>query len=180
MIRDIQILRGLAVLCTILTHIPATYHAWHDLGWAGWWTGVDVFFAVSGYVIARSLFPRLEEASSQWREAGAFWIKRLYRLVPTAAFWASVLLLLALTFNKTGIFGPCRGCCGSTWAQCSTWTISLSAHYSLGPYWSLSLEEQFYAVLPCLVILVPWLMRPKALALLIVLILAIMHFMSRH
>jgi peptidoglycan/LPS O-acetylase OafA/YrhL len=74
---EIEVLRGVAVMLVILNHVEVLLPWHHGLGWdfgGGLWCGVDLFFCISGYVIARSLLPRLRGASGEafWREAGAF------------------------------------------------------------------------------------------------------------
>ena len=64
-IMDIELLRGIAVLGVLFHHLQGSLftdsvptlekiHAWAQ----PWW-GVDLFFAISGFVIARSLIPAL-------------------------------------------------------------------------------------------------------------------------
>lgn len=69
-------LRALAVLLVLL------YHGQVDLVGGGY-LGVDVFFAISGFLITRSL---LEEEHSTGRVAlGRFYARRIRRLLPASA-----------------------------------------------------------------------------------------------
>ncbi|MCB1709543.1 MAG: acyltransferase family protein, partial [Halioglobus sp.] len=73
--------------------------------------GVDLFFAISGFIIARDLVPRLRACQSQteWLNASLFfWIKRAFRILPSAWFWLALILLLSVAFNSTGVFGSFR------------------------------------------------------------------------
>ena len=67
-IMDIEVLRAIAVLGVLFHHLQGSLftdtvpllekiHAWAQ----PWW-GVDLFFAISGFVIARSLIPALRGA----------------------------------------------------------------------------------------------------------------------
>ncbi|MEY8174790.1 acyltransferase family protein [Burkholderia multivorans] len=176
LIDDIQILRGVAVLMTIGTHLfwlvtwgPATWlgvlHNYFSLG-----TGVDLFFVISGFVITRDImrrFPSTESPVEYWREAGKFWIRRIFRIWPTAWFWLAVILGLTLFFNDSGVFGSFRpnfASVMSALAQVANWRYwNLDANHAgvVGPmpaldvFWSLSLEEQFYLALPFLLFFFP-------------------------
>jgi peptidoglycan/LPS O-acetylase OafA/YrhL len=82
---DIQGLRAIAVVAVI------AYHA--DLPVPGGFTGVDVFFVISGFVIAGML-------QRQWRTRGSvslreFYWRRFARLTPALALLVSVTVLLA-------------------------------------------------------------------------------------
>lgn len=176
MIRDIQLLRGIAVLFVVFAHLPAIYPAVTELGlnWLGWWTGVDIFLAVSGFVIAKSFFPTIESSENKIRVSLAFWIRRAYRLLPAALFWATFLVLMVYTFNSTNIFGLPSGVLDeyiSVLLQAKNIAAIFQPSFSMGPYWSLSLEQQFYFLLPFAVVLTPAIFRPLGgLSLMIVLL----------
>ena len=69
---DVQGLRGVAVLAVVL------YHA--ELGVSGGFAGVDVFFVISGFVVARMV---LGELAAEGRiPLGRFLARRIRRLVP--------------------------------------------------------------------------------------------------
>jgi peptidoglycan/LPS O-acetylase OafA/YrhL len=158
---EIEVLRGIAVVLVILNHAEVLL-PWHrGLGWdfgGGLWCGVDLFFCISGYVIARSLLTRLIDATGEafWREAGAFWIRRFFRLAPSAWLWLAVPILLSAATRRADLFGHIQLDLGDAtaavlhvanfhWAAC----VAGEAHCGvLSVYWSLSLEEQFYLVFP--------------------------------
>jgi peptidoglycan/LPS O-acetylase OafA/YrhL len=158
---EIEVLRGVAVMLVILNHAEVLL-PWHrGLGWdfgGGLWCGVDLFFCISGYVIARSLLPRLRGATGEafWREAGAFWIRRFFRLAPSAWLWLAVPIVLSAVTRRADLFGHIQldladataavlHVANFHWAAC----VAGQAHCGvLSVYWSLSLEEQFYLVLP--------------------------------
>ncbi|MBN7795193.1 acyltransferase family protein [Parahaliea mediterranea] len=172
-IQDIQILRAVAVLAVIFQHLRGNLLPknafegawWHLFG--GGWVGVDLFFAISGFVIARSLLPRFDAvhgAGDFRRVALGFWTARLFRLAPSAWLWLFIILLLCVFWNRSGVFGTLET---NLW-----WTLSGVLNFSnylfvqyfgvAKPgasfvYWSLSLEEQFYLVFPFLV----WLFRRR-------------------
>jgi peptidoglycan/LPS O-acetylase OafA/YrhL len=165
-IDDIEVLRAIAIIVTLVAHIPYLLF-WGDpsydrlsarLSFLG---GVDLFFAISGFVIARDLIPRLRAVESNvtfWRITGAFWIRRAFRILPSAWIWGCAGLLAAMFFNESNAFGTVRGNFNSVvanvlqvanlhWWSCS---VGLSDCGYNAIFWSLSVEEQFYVVLPLL------------------------------
>jgi peptidoglycan/LPS O-acetylase OafA/YrhL len=82
---EIQALRGIAVSLVVVCHLwPSAL--------PGGFVGVDVFFAVSGFLITSHL---LREVERTGRVAlGAFWARRARRILPAAL---TVLLLIAVT-----------------------------------------------------------------------------------
>ena len=163
---EIQVLRGLAVFMTFLAHFPGVYPQFDLLLKANFWTGVDLFLTISGYVIANSFFPQMARAQSRSRQLAltvSFWMRRAYRLLPASLFWAFLLLIAAWLYNRSGVFGPPWGVLNEFIAVLlyskNIAAMSMPTH-SMGPYWSLSLEEQFYFILPLAMVYVPWLLRP--------------------
>ena len=149
---DIQALRAIAVATVVL------FHLWPSAMPSGF-IGVDVFFVISGFLITGHLVS--ESVSTGRISLGRFWSRRAKRLLP-AAF--TVLLLVELA---TFIFVPM-----SRWHQFLTesiasafyvenWLLSANAvdyMASTNPaspvqnFWTLSVEEQFYIVVPVLLI----------------------------
>ncbi|WP_158554689.1 acyltransferase family protein [Methylovirgula sp. 4M-Z18] len=186
-------LRAVAIVGVILHHFTgfgsllAREHA--SLQWIDrqvqYWTGVDLFFAISGYVIARSLVPALsahKDWSGFWREAGAFWIRRAFRLLPSSWLWLAVLLLASFTFNSLWIFD--HPVFGGPWNNLHATVAAVGFYYNFFEasafehhkfaasfaWWSLSLEEQFYLLLPVVAF---WLRKRLWIALFTIIALAI-------
>lgn len=154
----IDTLRALAVLSVIIYHAGAS---WMPQGFIG----VDIFFVISGYVVAKSLEKGAQEMGLR-QFLLIFYVRRLVRLYP-----ALVMCLLA-TFLVSAIFIP------SAWLSESVWRTGLMAFPGLSnvgmviftdgyfapnaesnPFthtWSLGVEEQFYLLFPLLAF---WLMR---------------------
>ena len=160
--RDITGLRSLAV------GLVLAYHAGVP-GFGGGFVGVDVFFVVSGYLITGLLVRELEEHGriNLWR----FYARRARRLLPASS---AVLLFVALVVFITprwlpGVVLPqLFGRSISSDIQQSAvylvnWrfaeqSISYAGSEEFGSpvlhFWSLAVEEQFYAVWPVLVMVV--------------------------
>lgn len=181
-IADIEVLRAIAVAVVVFQHLDNLF-PWPVpilellYTYGGGTFGVDLFFAVSGFVIARDLVPRLREASnggSPGRVMIAFWARRVWRLWPSAFLWLGLILLAVLFFNSSGVFGSLKANLEATLAGVFHFAnIRAATHFMVSEvgtsfvYWSLSLEEQFYLVFPVLIILfrrnLGWLMLAIAL-----------------
>ncbi|MHB2250754.1 acyltransferase family protein [Pseudomonas fitomaticsae] len=167
-ILDIEVLRAIAVLGVLFHHLQGSLftdpvpllekiHAWAQ----PWW-GVDLFFAISGFVIARSLIPALRGCTTRqeyWEQTRDFWLRRVFRLLPSAWLWLALMLLACLFLNRSGAFGTLHANLQATLAgvlQYANFRFADSFfHYEYGSsfvYWSLALEEQFYLLFPLLIL----------------------------
>jgi len=107
------------------------------------WVGVDLFFVLSGYLIANQIFSGT--AKGRQLSLAAFYARRALRTLPV--FW----LVLALYF----IFPTLMG--GKTppplWTFLTfTQNIQLQPGTAFSHAWSLCIEEQFYLVLPLVLV----------------------------
>jgi peptidoglycan/LPS O-acetylase OafA/YrhL len=168
-IGDIEILRGFAVLFVVLHHACTNLFTWDASGlsrfyaYFGGWFGVDLFFAISGFVIARSLVPRLQSSATREhaiRTILAFWVRRAWRLWPAAWLWLGIILFASIVFNNAGAFGSFRSNFEATVvAVLQVANLRFAEVFMQQPYgasfhyWSLSLEEQFYLMFPLVVLL---------------------------
>ena len=167
-ISDIEVLRAVAVLFVVFQHLgslfPWTLAPLEMLySYMGGTFGVDLFFAVSGFVIARDLIPRLLSApdkATAWKTMLAFWVRRIWRLWPSAWLWLGVILLAVLVFNRSGAFGSFEANLQATFAGIFQYAnVRFAQNFMVREigasfvYWSLSLEEQFYLLFPVLIIL---------------------------
>lgn len=139
--KDIQILRGLAVLQVALFHLGIP-------GFASGFLGVDVFFVVSGYLMAMIYDP------SNIRE---FFLKRARRLLP--AYFVVVIMVLLTTMMITipsdysqvssqGLFAIPFASNIGFWLENSY--FDKSTFKPLLHLWSLGVEIQFYLTIPFL------------------------------
>ena len=169
-ISDIECLRGIAVVFVISFHAKPSLFFWKTPVWdhivgnyLSFWPGVDLFFAISGFVIARSLLPtlrRCENPAEMVRAALAFWVRRAWRLLPSAWLWLVIMLGGSAFLNRSGLFDTFHTNFESTIAgMLSIANFRFSAGFQRSGYgvsvhyWSLSLEEQFYLVLPIVIFL---------------------------
>lgn len=150
-LRPLDGLRALSILWVVVFHvgwyaapvIPVpTYAAllfnpWMTPVWRGDF-GVDVFFVLSGFLIAGMLVDERERTGTS--RLGLFYVRRLLRLWP--ALGVAVLLEVLLIGDNSSM----------VWANLlyvSNFIPILQA--AMGWTWSLAIEEQFYMVCPWLV-----------------------------
>jgi len=147
-------LRAVSILAVLLYHTGLI---------SGGFLGVDVFFALSGFLITSLL---LEEYSATARVSfRAFYVRRALRLLPALAplvvivggamiardpGWRTVGFVLSVVFY------------GANWAMVFGLPQGL-----LGHAWSLAIEEQFYILWPPLLWLLLRVVRRRSLLLLL-------------
>ena len=164
-IDDIEVLRAFAILLVVFHHakemgyvlgIPFTNEFYTYFGGG---RGVDLFFVISGFVIAQSLLPKMQEVGNRstfLRETVTFWIRRFWRLIPSAWLWLFIPVLFAISFNQSGVFGTFKG----NFLGLAAGILNVYNFYFISiigceeylnsnfVHWTLSLEAQFYFVLP--------------------------------
>lgn len=140
-------LRAISVMAVIAYHLDLK-------GAQGGFLGVAVFLVLSGYLITDQLM--MEWAARRKVSIARFWVRRMKRLFPAMAM---MLLLTALWLIATDTprFMSLTGDIWSSLLFVNNWYLvfhHVSYFESLGPpspighLWSLSLEEQFYALWP--------------------------------
>ena len=151
--KDIQALRGLAILLVLL------HHAKIDFFKAGY-LGVDIFFVVSGFLITQIIRKDLEAGTFNF---SSFYFRRAKRLLPAVyvtLFATSILSAAFLTQAEArDYFYQLVGALTFTgnialWRQ----TGYFEGAANLKPLlhvWSLSIEEQYYMFLPAALVWLP-------------------------
>jgi len=142
-----DILRSLAILLVMLVHLPlnATPGIFVNVREYGW-LGVDIFFVLSGYLIATQLFK--EATRTDTVDFKSFYLRRAFRIFP-AFFVVLGLYILVPVLRDNPAMQP-------VW-KFATFTVNLGFDPREGnafsQAWTLAVEEQFYLVLPLLVLL---------------------------
>ena len=151
---DIQGMRAIAVLLVLIFHIFPQFMP-------GGFIGVDVFFAISGYLICGLILNRSER--DRKFSIVDFYARRMRRLLPAAS---CVLVFTAITslflLPETRWFDTAKEIIASTFYfenfHLHNKAIDyLSADKPPSPvqhFWSLSVEEQFYILWPILMVLI--------------------------
>lgn len=170
-IPELDGLRGIAIILVILLHYfyqssPAIDHpvtlaghlyAWFRMCAALGWTGVDLFFVLSGFLIGGILLD-VKDSPSYYK---TFYVRRFYRIVPIYYLWILGYIFLLFTV-RDGIsayisdpFNPTlKG--GVLWLFAFVQRVTFDKYMTLGwtwlvPTWSLAVEEQFYLIAPVLI-----------------------------
>ena len=147
---DIQGLRAIAVLLVLLFHFETRIQ--------GGYLGVDMFFVISGFVIASSTLREVDRSQSfSWKN---FLRRRVRRLLPGVA--AVSLLTVFASVVLMSPFGPQQTTSqmlvgAATYS--SNFMLMSRNYFSLDPksnplmhFWSLAVEEQFYLLWPIVIV----------------------------
>ncbi len=143
---DIQGLRAFAVLSVIIYHVA-------PLRLPGGFIGVDVFFVISGYLIIASITKNLEAKRFNFSD---FYNRRLSRLAPV--YIVVTLVSACLLYNSLlpSEYTSFSRSAAASFAYISNFWFYTKAGYfdtelltsPLLHTWSLSVEEQFYLIIP--------------------------------
>jgi peptidoglycan/LPS O-acetylase OafA/YrhL len=130
-------LRGMAALMVVTYHFGG-----RDYGWLSGWTGIQIFFVLSGFLITTLA---LREESAKGRvSVRNFWVRRLFRILP--AYLVVLLAMIATTYRRGG----------SDWvllreALPHYWTFTNEFANPEAPWmlsWTLGIEQKFYLLWP--------------------------------
>jgi peptidoglycan/LPS O-acetylase OafA/YrhL len=138
------------------------------------WSGVDLFFVLSGFLIGGILL----DARNSPRYFPTFYARRFFRIIPIYYIWTAtfVITVLLLGWASGGFSSDLQ----YPWRMIPMQLLFLQnmglvAYSTLArpwfePTWSLAVEEQFYLVSP---LLVRWLSKKALYAVLAVVIVAV-------
>ena len=115
------------------------------------WSGVDLFFVLSGFLITGILI----ETRACANYYSSFYARRVLRIVPL--YLVAVFLCFRVALPLARSFGRDLDPGGSLepwyWLHVSNWRSAFGGDVEpLSHFWSLSIEEQFYLVWPALVL----------------------------
>lgn|GEM_PF-84260 len=162
---DINVLRAIAVISVLLFHFTVP-------GFSGGFVGVDVFFVISGFLMTAILVKGLEKlegrlgAHSIFQLLWKFYLARARRIIPALAVLVATLLIVGWftlplmdyellakhSVSALGFFSNVM-----FWLE-SGYFDSASHEKWLLHTWTLSVEWQFYLLLP-LVVVAAWLLK---------------------
>jgi peptidoglycan/LPS O-acetylase OafA/YrhL len=116
--------------------------------------GVELFFAISGLLICSRL---LEEESSRGQiSVKDFYVRRFFRILPAALFYLLVIAILAafhvIPLSAMDWFGSLFFFRNYLMLLEYLHHSPLAMHWYTGHFWSLSMEEHFYLVLPAILV----------------------------
>lgn len=151
---DIQFLRAAAIAFVVI------YHFWPTI-LPGGFVGVDAFFVLSGFLITSHLW-RDFHAAPRFKALLEFYGRRVKRLFPASATVVGAVLLATVFFLPTREWGAIGANAIASLAIVENWWLLREAGTYFGTadpgplqhFWSLSVEEQFYACWPIAVLLI--------------------------
>jgi peptidoglycan/LPS O-acetylase OafA/YrhL len=144
---DIDGLRALAVIPVVLFHA--------QLGFPGGYTGVDIFFVISGFLITKLLLQDMEANAFSFKK---FWERRIRRIMPALAVLLTFVLLAGYFILVPSDYRDLGWSTVSQLAFSSNFYFWRESGYfdkasdfkPLLHTWSLAVEEQFYFLFPLL------------------------------
>ncbi len=168
-------LRAFAILFVFLYHYFNLSHGqpqWlPDVAKFGW-TGVDLFFVLSGFLIASQLFVQIKQG--QTISFKQFFLKRFFRIIP--AYLVTVAIYFCIPFFREKESLP------PLW-KFLTFTqnlgLDLKTNGTFSHCWSLCVEEHFYLFFPLILIFLQVLQLTKR-SYLIILLLFFAGFAARY
>ncbi len=134
--------RAIAIAGVILSHsFPSDYWTRHGA------LGVNLFFAISGYLITTRLLT--EHSETGFVLLKQFYLRRAFRILPPAVFYLAAIAVLTLA-----------GVLYSSWTDIASclvftrnyWGANAQNGWYTGHFWSLAVEEQFYLVWPAILV----------------------------
>jgi peptidoglycan/LPS O-acetylase OafA/YrhL len=161
-------LRAVSILIVMASHLGRADEGaalrWLDEITLHGHLGVDIFFVISGYLITRLL---AEERQRTGRVAlGAFYLRRALRILPP--FWVLLAVIGGLGLVGVLVLTPAE--LAESFLFVFNYHNPLQTSSWLSHTWSLSVEEQFYLLWPCVLALLGLARGKRVAALLIALV----------
>src|SRR5579862_2511186 len=149
----LDVLRSAAILLVFSAHYGFEFQGLHwvqALPMFYWgWTGVDLFFVLSGFLIGTQLWKEVKRTDAV--KIGRFLLRRGLRIWPL--YYAFVAFVAAETLFGRANHGIWSDIC----------FLSNYFHCQIGGGWSLSTEEQFYILAPVSIALLSLVLKPRRL-----------------
>ncbi|MRG48326.1 acyltransferase family protein [Chitinophaga sp. SYP-B3965] len=135
-------LRALAIIAVLFYHYRMFKHPeWLDKIMGFGWTGVDLFFVLSGYLISSQLFASI--AAGKPISLPEFFIKRFFRIIPAYLVVLAIYFLIPAFHEKEALPPLWKFL---TFTQNFGFDIKNFGTFS--HVWSLCVEEHFYLLFP--------------------------------
>lgn len=146
-LNGLDTLRAIAIIIVLIYHYKVVVSPENLFGFISsvGWTGVDLFFVLSGYLIGNqilSAFSKRQDFSLK-----LFYIRRFLRTLPNYYFVLALYFIFPVALGGT--------------ATAPFWSfLTFTQNLGLGPgetfthSWSLCIEEQFYVIFPIIALLI--------------------------
>lgn len=141
----LDFLRALAIIFVFIYHYGGMFPhpEWTNTISRFGWTGVDLFFVLSGYLIASQLFAAIQKTQSV--DIKTFYLKRFFRIIPVYLLVVAIYFLFPVVHEREAL--------APLWKYISftqNFGLDLRTQGTFSHAWSLCIEEQFYLLLPLL------------------------------
>jgi peptidoglycan/LPS O-acetylase OafA/YrhL len=143
---SLDVVRGIAIILVLIRHVPGeptsgVLRAIFELGW----TGVDLFFVLSGYLISLLLYKEMDTSGTI--KLSRFWLRRGLKI------WPSYLACFGLMVAGGAAFEIATGDLHAARNRVLASLPNLIFIQNYTGYWwphswSLAIEEHFYLLLP--------------------------------
>jgi peptidoglycan/LPS O-acetylase OafA/YrhL len=155
--------RGLCILWVVFVHMPLELPIWLENPTSRWGIGVDLFLAISGFLVTRSLYQSHQivtgKGGTGLQAAKEFLIRRVSRIFPPYFALLAIIAALALLIDRN-LHARLVETSAILWSFplfFSNYTIPLQPNVPtiLNGTWSLGFQEQFYFILVLFYLLSP-------------------------
>ena len=145
-------LRAIAIIIVLIYHYKVVVSRENIFGFMSQlgWTGVDLFFVLSGYLIGNQILSAF--AKGQDFSLKLFYIRRILRTLPNYYFVLALYFLFPIDLSGTAT--------APLWSFLTfTQNLDLRAGETFTHSWSLCIEEQFYLIFPVIALLIAYTKR---------------------
>src|SRR6187551_1983620 len=145
-------LRAIAIIIVLIYHYKVVVSSENIFGFMSQlgWTGVDLFFVLSGYLIGDQILSAF--AKGQDFSLKQFYIRRILRTLPNYYFVLALYFIFPVALSGT-VTAP-------LWSFLTfTQNLNLNAGETFTHSWSLCIEEQFYLIFPVIALLIAYAKR---------------------
>lgn len=156
-LHGLDTLRAIAIIIVLIYHYRVVVSQEDIFGFMSQlgWTGVDLFFVLSGYLIGNQILSAL--AKGQEFSLKIFYIRRFLRTLPNYYFVLALYFIFPVALGGTAT--------ASIWSFLSfTQNLNMHPGETFTHSWSLCIEEQFYLIFPVIALLIIGAKRSAAVA----------------
>lgn len=145
-------LRAIAIIIVLIYHYQVVVSRENVFGFMSQlgWTGVDLFFVLSGYLIGNQILSAF--AKGQDFSLKLFYIRRFLRTLPNYYFVLALYFIFPTALSGTDT--------APLWSFLTfTQNLAMRAGETFTHSWSLCIEEQFYLIFPVIALLIAYAKR---------------------
>jgi peptidoglycan/LPS O-acetylase OafA/YrhL len=145
-------LRAIAIVIVLIYHYQVVVSRENVFGFMSQlgWTGVDLFFVLSGYLIGNQILSAF--AKGQDFSLKLFYIRRFLRTLPNYYFVLALYFIFPVALSGTAT--------APLWSFLTfTQNLDMRAGETFTHSWSLCIEEQFYLIFPVIALVVAYVKR---------------------